>query len=134
MLQITQMDYYNGEDAPEDKWVWNLEEEKKPSRASDAILYFPEKQQEVGREEGLLPEEEKGAVEGNVDMGGREDSVDAVGQEDNRQDVEGEDIAEDDTKDTYWGRRFEAEVLRKEVSDWLAGQRTEQEDVVRQTL
>ena len=39
LLQINPMDYYNGEDAPEDKWVWTLEEEKKLSRVIDAILY-----------------------------------------------------------------------------------------------
>ena len=128
LLQINLMDYYNGEGAPEDEWVWNLEEEKKLSRVSDAILYSLEEPQKVGWEEGLFLEEEKVMVEENGGVGGGEDSGKFFGQEYIIQDVEGEDSAEDDTKDINWGRRFEAEMLRKEVSDWLAGQRTEQED------
>ena len=128
LLQIILIDYYYGGDVPEDEWVWNPEEEKKPSRGSDAILYFTKEQQKVGQEEGLLPEEEKGMLEENVGVGVMEDKGEGVGQEDAILDVEGEDSAEDDTKDTYWGRRFEADVIRKEVSDWLAGQRMEQED------
>ena len=116
------MDYYNGGDILEDEWVWNPEEEKKSSRASDVILYSPEEQQKVGREK------EKVMLEKNVGVGEMQDKGEAVGQEDTIQDVEGEDSAEDDAKDTYWGRRFEADLLRKEVSDWLAGQRIEQDD------
>ena len=73
-------------------------------------------------------EEEKGVLEGSVGVGLMDAKGEGVGQENAIPDVGGEDGAEDDSKDMYWGRRFEADILRKEVSDWLAGQRREQED------
>ena len=66
--------------------------------------------------------------EGNVGVDLTENNDEVVGQENIIQEVGGEEGAEDDSKDTYWGRRFEVDVLKKEVSDWLAGQRREQED------
>ena len=47
------MDYYYGGDIPKDEWVWNPEEEEKPSGGSDAILHVVKEQQKVEREEGL---------------------------------------------------------------------------------
>ena len=43
------MDYYYGGDIPKDEWVWNPEEEEKPSGGSDAILYVVKEQQKVER-------------------------------------------------------------------------------------
>ena len=67
-------------------------------------------------------------LEGNVGVGLMEDKGVGVGQENTIPDGEGEDSAEDNSEDMYWGCRFEADVIRKKVSDWLAGQRREQED------
>ena len=53
LLQIILMDYYYGGDIPKDEWVWNPEEEEKPSGGSDAILHVVKEQQKVEREEGL---------------------------------------------------------------------------------
>ena len=67
-------------------------------------------------------------LEGNVGVGLMEDKGVGVGQENTIPDGEGEDSAEDNSEDMYWVCRFEADVIRKKVSDWLAGQRREQED------
>ena len=105
------MDYYNGEDTLEDEWVWHREEEREPPRS-----YLE-----------IKKEEEKVTVEEEDESVGGADDHRKVEQEDEMPDVQEEDSVEGGTGDIDWGRRFEAEVLRKEVSDWLAEQRMEQE-------
>ena len=94
------MDYYYGGDIPKDEWLWNPEEEEKPSGGSDAILYVVKEQQKVERQDELSLEEKKVVLEGNLGVDVMEDRCEVVGQKNPIPDVGGEDGAEDDSKDT----------------------------------
>ena len=72
-------------------------------------------------------QEDRVTVEEEDESVGGADDRRKVEQEDEMPDVQEEDSVEGGTGDIDWGHRFEAEVLRKEVSDWLAEQRMEQE-------
>ena len=103
------MDYYhNGEDTQEDEWAWQREEEREPEREPPRRYLEGQKEDEKAESGGGADDRRKDEQDGKIpDV--QEDSVDGG------------------TGDIGWGRRFEAEVLRREISDWLAEQRMEQE-------
>ena len=103
------MDYYhNGEDTQEDEWAWQREEEREPEREPPRRYLEGQKEEEKAESGGGADDRRKDEQDGKIpDV--QEDSVDGG------------------TGDIGWGRRFEAEVLRREISDWLAELRVEQE-------